>query len=384
MHASKRVFLLVCLFFALFAFVVPTAHAASNQSAFCHSTDGSFTTCPDGHQEWSDITPVFFPQSNSYLYADQGAFLNPGGPPDTFFLMYDECSRTAPLGPNDYFLVNFANVDDDAGSPALVHYSIHIFTDGTIIFLENGQVQSVGGQTRVPEIEGQRGRASFGTSPSCPFNHLIAEFQIPLQSAGTLTANFDTTYSPDPLFWGSSVPPPPPPLPPCPSAGSGSPVTLPQVNAPVKLALKDYRVIYGSIPLTFTSNGGGVASQCSVTSNLGTLPVLFQDTELGFDFGPPIQVATSQAVASVNIFDQGGIDTSPIPQCNFSFGSGANNCFINAAPGGSARVAQWFTPGFDITGPLGVHTNTGPLTFYVNLDALNPPTGDFNSMLQSI
>ncbi len=384
MHASKRVFLLVCLFFALFAFVVPTAHAASNQSAFCHSTDGSFTTCPDGHQEWSDITPVFFPQSNSYLYADQGAFLNPGGPPDTFFLMYDECSRTAPLGPNDYFLVNFANVDEASGSPALVHYSIHIFTDGTIIFLENGQVQSVGGQTRVPEIQGQRGRASFGTSPTCPFNHLIAEFQIPLESAGTLTAGFDTTYSPDPLFWGSSVPPPPPPLPPCPPAGTGSPVTLPQVNAPVKLALKDYRVIYGSIPLTFTSNGGSVASQCSVTSNLGALPVLFQDTELGFDFGPPIQVATSQAVASVNIFDQGGIDTSSIPQCNFSFGSGANNCFINAAPGGSARVAQWFTPGFDITGPLGIHTNTGPLTFYVNLDALNPPTGDFNSMLQSI
>ena len=68
----------------------------------------------------------------------------------------------------------------------------------------------------------------------------------------------------------------------------------------------------------------------------------------------------------------------------FLFGSGANNCFINAAPGGSARVAQWFTPGFDISGPLGIHTNTGPLTFYVNLDALNPPTGDFNSMLQSI
>ena len=137
----------------------------------------------------------------------------------------------------------------------------------------------------MPVIEGQRGRASFGTSPTCPFNHLIAEFQIPLESAGTLTAGFDTTYSPDPLFWGSSVPPPPPPLPPCPPAGTGSPVTLPQVNAPVKLALKDYRMIYGSIPLTFTSNGGSVAAQCSVTSNLGALPVLFQDTELGFDSG---------------------------------------------------------------------------------------------------
>ena len=152
--------------------------------------------------------------------------------------MYDECSRTAPLGPNDYFLVNFANVDEASGSPALVHYSIHIFTDGTIIFLENGQVQSVGGQTRVPEIEGQRGRASFGTSQTCPFNHLIAEFQIPLESAGTLTAGFDTTYSPDPLFWGSSVPPPPAAATAVPVLWLGSPVTLPRVNAPVKLALK--------------------------------------------------------------------------------------------------------------------------------------------------
>jgi hypothetical protein len=375
--------LLVGLIVSLIVLSSPAAHAATNPSAFCHATDGGFTTCPDGHQEWSDITPIFFPQTNSYLYADQAAFLNPGGPPDTFFLMYDECGRTAPLGPNDYFLVNFANVDAGSGSPDLVHYSTHIFTDGTIIFLENGQAQSVNGQTRVPQIQGQQGRVGFGPSPTCAFNHVIAEFQIPLASAGSITAGFNTTYSPDPLFWSSSVPPPPPPLPPCPSSGSTSPVTLPQVNAPVKLHLKDYRVIYGSIPLTFTSNGGSGA-QCSVTSNLGALPVLFQDTELGFDVGPPIQVATSQAVAMVSIFDQGGIDTSTIPQCNFSLGSGANNCFINASPGGSARVAQWSTPGFDITGPLGIHTNTGPLTFYVNLDALNPPTGDFNSFLQSI
>jgi len=384
MFSRSRRFFLICLAFMFLALTAPVAHAASNPSAFCHSTDGSFTTCADGHQEWSDITPAFFPQSNSYLYADQAAFLNPGGPPDTFFLMYDECARTAPLGPNDYFLVNFTNVDSSSGSPALVHYTIHIFADGTIIFFENGQVQSVNGQTRVPVIQGQRGKVGFGTSPTCAFNHVIAEFQIPLESAGSLTASFDTTYSPDPLFWTSNAPPPPPPLPPCPSAGSMSPVTLPQVNAPVKLRLKDYRVIYASIPLQFTSNGGSIAAQCSVTSNLGSLPVLFQDTELGFDFGPPIQVATSQAVATVSTFDQGGIDTSSIPQCNFSFGSGANGCFINAKPGGSARVAQWFTPGFNITGPAGFNTNTGPLTFYVNLDALNPPTGDFNSFLQSI
>ncbi|HEV2988278.1 MAG TPA: nidogen-like domain-containing protein [Candidatus Angelobacter sp.] len=382
MYSKNCRFLIVFLALVFFAVAAPPSYAASSPSAFCHSTDGGFTTCPDGHQEWSDVTPVFFSQSNSYLYADQAAFLNPGGPPDTFFLMYDECARTTPLGPNDYFLVNFTNVETSSGSPKLVHYNIHIFTDGTIIFIENGQVQSVNGQRRVPEIQGQRGKVGFGPSPTCQFNHVIAEFQIPLTSAGSLTAQFDTTYSPDPLFWTSNVPPPPPQLPPCPSAGSTSPVTLPQVNAPVKLKLKDYRVIYGQLQLQFTSNGTSAAAQCAVNSNVGSLPVLFQDTEFGHDFGPPIQIGTSKAAATVLVFDQGGIDTSSIPQCNFS-GSGQNNCFINGKPGGSARVAQWSTNGFDITA-LGVHSNTGPLTFYVNLDSLNPPTGDFNSFLQSI
>jgi len=381
----KRLTLALFLVVPLLLMATQTAYAASSRSAFCHSTDGSFTTCPDGHAEWSDVPPVFFAASNSYLYADQASLINPTGPPDTFLLMYDECSRTSPLGPNDYFLVNFTNIDSDTGSPALVHYNVHIFNDGTIIFIENGVVQLVNGQSRLPVVNGQRGRVGFGPSPTCHFNHVIAEYQIPLQSAGSLTASFDTTYSPDPLFWTSNVPPPPPPLPPCPPAGNSTPVTLAPVSAPVKLRLKDYRVIYGQLQLQFSSNGPSGNAQCSVTSNAGQLPVLFQDTELGFDFGPPIQVATSQAVATVQVFDSGGLDPSSVPQCNFSFGSNANGCFINAKPGGSARIAEWSSPGFNITGPLGVPiTNTGPLDFFVNLDALNPPTGDFNSFLQSV
>src|SRR5205809_6543554 len=103
MHFKNCRFLAIFLAFVFFALAAPASHGANNISAFCHSTDGSFTTCSDGHQEWSDITPVFFSQSNSYLYADQASFLNPGGPPDTFFLMYDECARTSPLGSNEYF-----------------------------------------------------------------------------------------------------------------------------------------------------------------------------------------------------------------------------------------------------------------------------------------
>jgi hypothetical protein len=48
-------------------------------------------------------------------------------------LMYDECGRTTPLGPDDYFLVSFKTVETDAGVEKLEHYNIHVFSDGTII-----------------------------------------------------------------------------------------------------------------------------------------------------------------------------------------------------------------------------------------------------------
>jgi hypothetical protein len=65
-------------------------------------------------------------------------------------------------------------------------------------------------------------------------------------------------------------------------------------------------------------------------------------------------------------------------------GGSANDCFINGQPSGPARVAEWTTSGFDILGPVGFDHNTGPRTFYVNLDALNPPTPDFPTFLQSV
>lgn len=181
------------------------AHAqvtTTGPSAFCHETDGTFTICPDGKSEWSDITPAFFPESNSFLYADQ-ADLDPvlgipDSPLDTFVLMYDECSRTVPLGPNEYFLVSFKTIEVEAGIEKMEHYVLHLFSDGTIIFFENGVIQSPG---RAPEVEGQRGAVGFGRSPNCSFDHVIAEFQVPLTAAG------GGSYSPDPLFWSSTIPP---------------------------------------------------------------------------------------------------------------------------------------------------------------------------------
>ncbi|HEY9474984.1 MAG TPA: Ig-like domain-containing protein, partial [Mycobacteriales bacterium] len=182
-------------------------------SAFCHLTNGSFDTCPDGSQEWSDVTPAEFSARHAFLYSDQ-ADLDPGSgipgsPVDTLMLMYDECGTTTPLGPDDYFLVSFDSVDGGLGPDGepehLERYNIHIFSDGTIIFLLNGQPQTdVDGHSRVTQIDGQRGRAGFGPSPTCPFDHLVVEYQIRLDVAG------GDGYSPDPLFWGSTPPNQPP------------------------------------------------------------------------------------------------------------------------------------------------------------------------------
>jgi hypothetical protein len=174
------------------------------------------------------VTPKFFPETNSYLYADQ-ADLDPGlstpkSPVDTLMLMYDECSRTTPLGPDEYFLINFKTVEVEDGKEKLEHYVIHVFTDGTIIFFENGVLQPPG---RAPLIEGQRGKVGFGPSPNCPVPHVTAEFEIKLSAANVI---LDGAYSPDPIFWGSAPPPTPPPPPCAPNEFTTIPVVVKVLN----------------------------------------------------------------------------------------------------------------------------------------------------------
>jgi hypothetical protein len=209
--------LAACAVFVTMAGVNRTAAAALPShpaSTHCHLTDGQFSTCSDGSAEWSDVTSNSF-GDNAHVYADQ-ADLRPdrglpnGSPVDTFMLMYDECGRTAPLGPDEYFLVNFDTVELVAGQHQLVRYSIHVFPDGTIAFLENGVAQhDATGATRVATIDGQRGKAGFGRSPGCAFDHLTVEYEIELSAAG------GDSYSEDPLFWGGTAPEP---VPPCPAA----------------------------------------------------------------------------------------------------------------------------------------------------------------------
>jgi len=182
-------------------------------SGHCHVTDGAFTVCPDGSPEWSDVPAIAFPDTNAFLYADQAHLdtTSPSASPDTFMLLYDECARTISLGPSEYVLVNFKTVDSEIGLERLRNYAVHIFSDGTIVFTEDGFIKPPG---RAKQVEGQSGTVGFGRSPNCPFDHVIAEFQIKLDVAG------GHGYSSDPLFWSSSVPTPPPPLPtPTPPAG---------------------------------------------------------------------------------------------------------------------------------------------------------------------
>jgi hypothetical protein len=177
-------------------------------SAFCHVTDGTFTACPGGGTEWSDVPPQFFPESNAFLYANQAdlspTLATPTSPVDTFMLMYDQCGQVTPLGPDEYFLVSLSTVEQHNGVAELELYNNHLFTDGTMIFTKNG-VPQVGtdGATRTASIEGQRGHVGFGPSPNCPFDHVIAEFEIKLGATG-FTGNGG--YSPDPQFWSSTPP----------------------------------------------------------------------------------------------------------------------------------------------------------------------------------
>src|SRR5437868_3990757 len=120
----------------------PALAAVPGPSTACHVTDGTFTVCPDGKSEWADVPFRAFPDTHSFLYADQAdldpARQTPTSPVDTFMLMYDECGRTAPLGPDEYVLVSFKTVEVEEGKEKLVQYVLHLFTDGTILFIEDG------------------------------------------------------------------------------------------------------------------------------------------------------------------------------------------------------------------------------------------------------
>jgi hypothetical protein len=201
-HISRPVgigfLFLICL---LASVDLAKAQLSGPPTANCHVTDGTFTACPNGTKEWSDVQPLAFPATNSYLYVNQDsvhAYL---------YLMYDFPFRTAPLAATDSVHVSFDTVSQDSGTPGLEQYDIYIFGNGQMQVLEQGQPTPPG------RIVGAGG---FGTSPNSATPHLMAELQVPL------TPGPPTDYSSDPLFWSATVPPTPPPPPDPPSC----PVTV--------------------------------------------------------------------------------------------------------------------------------------------------------------
>lgn len=164
-------------------------------SADCHVTDGTFTTCPNGSGEWSDVLPLSFPASDSFLYVNQDSAHT------TLYLMYDFPVRTTPLGTTDSVHVSFNTVEQVSGQPKLIVYDIYIGPNGNVQILQQGQPTPAGHIIAA---------AGFGPSPNSATPHVTAELQVPL------VAGPPSTYSPDPLYWGASLPPTPPP-PPCPT-----------------------------------------------------------------------------------------------------------------------------------------------------------------------
>jgi Dockerin type I domain len=222
-------------------------------SANCHVTDGSFTKCPGGTVEWSDVQPLSFPATDSFLYVNQDSAHT------TLYLMYDFPVRTARLGATDSVHVSFNTVEQVSGAPKLIVYDIYILANGTVQILQQGQPTPPGHIIAA---------AGFGASPNSSTPHVTAELQVPL------VAGPPSTYSPDPLYWSASLPPTPPP-PPCPTqpgkyfsdctkklaSAGGTVLTLGGIGAGVGGALCTAGTIGACVPAeTALVIGGGLSA----------------------------------------------------------------------------------------------------------------------------
>lgn len=189
----------------------------------------------------------------------------------------------------------------------------------------------------------------------------------------------------------------------CPGAGQATKVTLPAVEAPVKLADKPFSVSYGSLPLTFTAGQASSGSLCTVVSNRGALPV---DIKIPTPLSPiTLQVAASVTTATVDFYPADA-STTQVPACDFSLlralrdavtapviagFAAANNCLLTSSSHASGNViARWTIPGFAeyVPDQNGVQVySTQPLTYYVDLSALPgapAPSVPFQDILQSV
>jgi hypothetical protein len=186
-----------------------------------HITDGQF-----GQNEWTGthvVTPTFFPvvgdTGGAYLYADQGLGTQAGN----LYLMYDYVnSPITGFGQANSFFDVFFQVDSDH-----TDYVAHFASDGQVSLFEKPtgtlSQENPDGTLNLssppwtldsssdPDFVKANFHAAigFGASPNSATNHLIAEFQLTIDTSLFPGNSGPSTglYSPDPAFWSASVGP---------------------------------------------------------------------------------------------------------------------------------------------------------------------------------
>jgi hypothetical protein len=160
-------------------------------------------------------------------------------------------------------------------------------------------------------------------------------------------------------------------------------VTLPTVTVNPAIIIKPWRISYAELSLNFAVTKS--ANSCDAQSNSGNLGVYFSNPLSGSN---GIQIADSITTAQLSVFQSGVV--GPVESCQFTlFNSVTDNCLLNGAYTSSGSYARWSSPGFT-TVPFPAYQNaipgpgTGPLTFWVDLDALGiSPTANSISRIVS-
>jgi hypothetical protein len=197
--------------------LAPLAVAGEIAIAHTHTTDGLFNagTLPqtDG-PEWSgpNVVKTFFPvapdgSGGAYLYIDQGA----GPQLGTLFLMYDYVNGNS-SSVNTFFDVFFQDrVDNTDYGVRVQGTSFTAFEkpfgpasglnpDGSFDFSSAPWTALTSNDLTLANFHGAVG---FGTSPNDTVNsHLMAEFDLTINTAGSGTAN--GIYDPAPAFWSAT------------------------------------------------------------------------------------------------------------------------------------------------------------------------------------
>ena len=196
-----------------------------------------------------------------------------------------------PVWPNDtarsdeYVLVHFKTVEVEDGVEKLASYVVHEFSDGTIIFIDDGKPVSEGGKLRLKEVEGQKGAVGLDRRQAAPSTTSSPSSRSSSTRPGSSSRG---GYSPDPLFWGSVVPPP----------GPKCDSTSGQSNIPVKInVLKGVSVTPTSRTLsrrrTTSSRKPALASTSAVAASRGTRATTATATALSTTHPGPLTQTTS-------------------------------------------------------------------------------------------